>query len=42
MLSISKLLGVSDNSVRKKAKKYGIDISLISPWSHKHGGHSRT
>jgi len=43
--SVSKVgreLKVSDNAVRKRAKKYGIDIFAINPWSKKHGGHSRT
>lgn len=33
---IAKELGVSDNAVRKRAKKYGIDVKSISKWSHKH------
>jgi hypothetical protein len=36
-LEVAKILGVSDNGVRKKAKKYGIDIKQISIWSKKHG-----
>lgn len=37
ILEISKQLKVSDNSVRKRAKKYGIKIKEISPFSHKNG-----
>lgn len=36
LCQISRELGVSDNSIRKRAKKYGINISTISKWSHKH------
>ena len=35
--SIAKELGVSDNSVRKKIKSYGLDVKKLSPWSQKHG-----
>lgn len=35
-LQLSKDLGVSDSAIRKRAKKYGIDIKTISKWSHKH------
>lgn len=34
---ISKKLGVSCSAVRKTAKRYGINIKEISPWSKKHG-----
>jgi hypothetical protein len=37
VLSISKSLGVSDNSVRKRAKAYGINIQELSLWSKRHG-----
>jgi transcriptional regulator with PAS, ATPase and Fis domain len=37
VLSISKKLKVSDNAVRKTAKRYGIDIKSLSKWSQKHG-----
>ena len=36
-VQIGKKLGVSDNAVRKAAKRYGIDIRSISKWSKKHG-----
>lgn len=36
-VQIGKNLGVSDNAVRKAAKRYGIDIKTISKWSKKHG-----
>lgn len=39
---VGKNLGVSDTAVRKRAKKYDIDISSISRWAKKHGGHTRT
>lgn len=35
--SIARKLGVCDNAVRQRAKKYGINIKNISKWSHKHG-----
>lgn len=34
---IAKQLGVSDNAVRKAAKRYGLNIKEISKWSKKHG-----
>lgn len=37
ILSIGRELGVSDTSVRKMAKSYGIDIKSISTFSKKHG-----
>jgi hypothetical protein len=40
MSSIAKLLGVSDNAVKSRAKKYGIDVQSISKWSKKHGNSS--
>lgn len=36
-VKIAKKLGVSDGAVRKRAKKYGINLKEISPWSQKHG-----
>lgn len=35
--AIAKNLGVSDNGVRKAAKRYGIDVRSLSKWSQKHG-----
>ena len=34
--SLSKVLGVSDNAIRNRAKKYGINIHAISKWSKRH------
>lgn len=34
ILSIARELGVSDNAIRKRLKKLGIQVSLISPYSH--------
>lgn len=42
ILSLSKLLGVSDNAIRKRAQKYGIDIKAISGWSKIHAPQSIT
>jgi hypothetical protein len=35
-VKVAKKLGVSDSAVRKTAKRYKLDLSLISPWSKKH------
>lgn len=36
MRTISKILGVSERSIRKRAIKYNIDIRSLSPWSKRH------
>lgn len=41
LCSIAKLLGVSDNAIRRRAKRYGIDIKSISRWSKMHGNSSK-
>ena len=38
---ISMLLGVSDSSIRKKAKTYGLDVQELSPWAKKHNPHKK-
>jgi hypothetical protein len=35
--SLGKALGVSDNAIRRRLKKYGVDLRPISPWSQRHG-----
>lgn len=35
--SLGKILGVSDNAIRRRLKKYGVDLRPISPWSQRHG-----
>lgn len=36
-IKVGKMLGVSDNAVRKTAKRYGLNLKEISKWSKKHG-----
>jgi hypothetical protein len=36
-LALAKELGVSDNAIRKKCRKLGINIKEISKWARKHG-----
>ncbi len=36
MLALSKQLGISDNSIRKQAKKYGLDYHSLNPWCRRH------
>ncbi len=35
-VQISNLLGISDTSIRKKARTYGLSIQDLSPWAQKH------
>jgi len=34
LTEIGKIFGVSDNAIRKRCRSYGIDLKLVSPFSH--------